>query len=277
MNNQYFNQEDLYNLFKNYIIFLTKATTIKFYNYNLKNIPSSTGRADVIIRYIRSVFNQKIDRLHCLNEEKFGFLILFNENFINEIWNFWNNNSSCNINFGILITNISKLSKKYDKLENLSEFFLVKNFYNSIEKLNFLDERDKINEYISKKGFFIVKVDNYIINYIIFFNEESKFYDLIKETCNIIIIKEDANINLNKIIIQKNLCNYKYNTTENFSLNQLKKNNKKGLCFILGDHIGFDEIMEKNLKNCIEFNIGDKNYLGSQVISFIKFVLYNLK
>ncbi|MHA1339356.1 MAG: hypothetical protein ACTSRZ_04615 [Promethearchaeota archaeon] len=310
------NNELLDRIQENRIFFLMKSNSIKFSNYDLKNVPTSTGRADVIARCIKACLGSNKNNLDILENKfhnRFAIIILFNENFIAEVWNYWwkkaNSEKSSKLfenddfighrinnpyitEFGIIISNNSDYFKGNRNINQVSEHELLDVFYKSFQRGNFWKKRKEIYEIVIKKRIYITKLDSQsdvqtdfknMIEYFIFFKSSSILYEIIQEKFTLILVIEKAKINVVKQYIE---FAQRKGTNDNIPseiitlIRKKKSNHITPLCFILGDQTGFDEKIEnkftKTEKNiCI--NLGSISYLGSSVITFIKYLIFALE
>lgn len=108
------------------ITFLLYSSTIKFRDYDLTNVPTSTGRADMLIRVIRTIMYNKNTY-----ESKMGLIFFPNANLLEELSEF---SGGRDINSFLVCSRSSYFQNTPFKIP--SEHELLTCFYESLMHLN---------------------------------------------------------------------------------------------------------------------------------------------
>jgi len=260
------------------ILFILKSTTMKFDGYNLKDIPTSTGRADVVARFIQAVVCSPEGGNQEGRNQDMGAWILLNDHILAELSAHFTKNSIRFQPFSCLIT-ASSFSRVFSKsninsepkpdLKSdinsepksdlrsdikshslISEIQILKNLYSSLE-LNTTCEYDCANT-----------CNTCLYEPMGISDFETLLRYLHDKGYSRFILQENAEIDLMK---QKEL---------------LPSSQK--IAFIIGDQLGFLpadlEIVEKlnsESGKITPISVGKKSQLASSVVSLIKWILLN--
>jgi hypothetical protein len=248
------------------ILFILKSTTIKFEGYDFKNIPTSTGRADVVARFIQAVMCSPKGSNG--SDSDMGVWILLNEKFISELNTYYSKKNTPFQPFSCLVTSRSLfqgpslfqgLAQSEIKLESktlLSEIEILKRLYSSFEKPSVNTQNTGMFE--PQERFEFAEVVEYLQDqdYSCFILQENVEFDLLK-TRRLRDLPANA-------------------TTPPY------KNQK--LAFIIGDQLGFltsdlEELQKLQSKNrkITHISIGINSQLASSVVTLIKWILMNFR
>lgn len=229
------------------IVYTISSSTIKFKSYDLRNIPTSTGRADVLSRFIVTALLKPSPRPDSLNFHNYaGVQIFFNEEFISELSQHLNDIGKSDTyrkleNFSVLITpkspffvHINQTGKNF-----LSEHEILEIFYKSLEEIT--------NDEFKYSLFTEVK----------FGNINASLTEWVKNGRKIYLLVEEGSFNVMD--------------AEDFYFDCRKED----FVFIIGDQMGDHGIsegeLEKQSSNINKISVGKQFQLASTVISLIKY------
>ena len=229
------------------ILYVISSSTIKFKGYNLKNIPTSTGRADVLSRFIITALLKPSQRLDSLNFHNYaGVQIFFNEEFTLELSQYLNEIGKPDTykkleKFSVLITpkspffvHINQIGKKF-----LSEHEILETFYKSLEEIT--------NDEFKNSLFTEVKFGNF----------NASLIEWVENGRKIFLLAEEESFNI------MDSADFYFDCR------------KEDFVFIIGDQMGDFGISEGELEkqsNYIDkISVGREFQLASTVISLIKY------
>lgn len=216
------------------IIFCIQTSTMNFKGYDLKNVPSTTGRADVIARIIMNALCGP----KSLNRD-IGIWIFYNKKFLGELHEYFiSKGVPCNqpSEFSTLIDINASFFKNNPSQTLLSEQKLLNVLYNSFENIN--------NQNFQKSLFTkVIPLGNTtdIINKM---ESERKIYVLYEETSLDLL-----------------------NNQELLSPKQQK------FLFFIGDQVGIEKCFEFGLDKYSRVSLGIESQLASNIVLLIKYLL----
>lgn len=114
------------NLEKIKVLFVMKPTQLKYRGYSLKNAPTSTGRGDVVARFVVSTLKEP----RGLNPD-LGVLIFLNDEFRNELHPDPEKKSP---EKAVLITSRANFFDSTKDSAKINQYSVLKAFYDSVEK-----------------------------------------------------------------------------------------------------------------------------------------------
>lgn len=223
------------------LIFIIKSSSIKFSGYDFKNIPVSTGRADVLARLILAGISEPSGL-----SDSVGIWLFFNDNLFHELSEYFttvDNESKFDGKslplepFSVLITSHSGFFKENKVLgkKSFTEYDIISSLYRSFEQIQNVNFKQSLFYRILPGNF-----SNQMIN-------------LTKTKRKCYILEEDAEIDL----LQNNIF--------------ANGESKEKYAFLIGDQIGFPEDFDKVKGLFKKLSIGIKSQLASTIISLIKF------
>lgn len=216
------------------IIFCVYLSSIKFKGYDLKNVPSTTGRADVIARILmNALFGPKQ-----LNYDV-GVWVLYNKKFLAELRDFFIiKGISYNLpaEFSTLIDSNANFFKNNPGQTSFSEQKILHVLYKSFENITNPD------------------FQNSIITSIIPLSATSSLIEKMESERKIFVLFEDTPLDLLKN--QDLLCS------------------KQGkFLFFIGDQLGLENIFELSLEKYKKVSLGFQSQLASNIILLIRYLV----
>jgi len=229
------------------ILYTISSSTIKFKGYDLKNIPTSTGRADVLSRFIITALLKPSQRLDSLNFHNYaGVQIFFNEEFTLELSQHLNEIGKSDTyrkleKFSVVITpkspffvNVNRIGKKF-----LSEHEILEVFYKSLEEITNND------------------FNNSLFTEVKFGNINASLLEWVKSRRKIYLLVEGESFNIMD------------------SADFYFDGRKEDFVFMIGDQMGDFGISESELEKQSNYinkiSVGREFQLASTVISLIKY------
>ncbi|MCP4762075.1 MAG: hypothetical protein GY870_09850 [archaeon] len=232
-------------------LFIVRSNSIKYKGYDFKNIPTSTGRADVLARIIIAALIEP----NYINDS-IGVWLFFNDAFFDELFDCLYNNHKIYPNeeingkfqpFSVLITSKSPyfLNQMRIKKNFFSEYDILEALYNSFVGLYDNNYNNSI--------FTSINTDNLI----------QLSEDLIINGRNCFILEEDAPIDY---------------VDHDISIKQLISGKSKKIAFFLGDQLGYDDKTQDGINKLIKsypqqikkISVGKNSLLSSSVVLLIK-------